>query len=106
MSAAIDPGLQPQRTALSWRRTGMAFMVCGALILRSGIEHSQLALDILGLLLLLTTAAVAVFGHYRERAVLERGRLCAPPFLAIALIAGQTALAGVGGLVCIYLSMG
>ena len=83
----------------------MAFMVCGALILRSGIEHSQLALDILGLLLL-TTAAVAVFGHYRERAVLERGRLCAPPFLAIALIAAQTALAGVGALVCIYLSMG
>ncbi|AOW14454.1 hypothetical protein LPB72_02975 [Hydrogenophaga crassostreae] len=106
MSAAIAPGLQPQRTALSWRRTGMAFLVCGALILRSGIEHSQLALDALGVLLLLTTAAVAVFGHRRERALLERGCPCAPPFLAIALIAGQTALAGVGGLACVYLSMG
>lgn len=104
MKVSIDPGLQPQRTALAWRRTSMAFLVCGALILRSGIKHHQAALDALGLTLLLTTAAVAVFGHYRERTLLEQGVSSAPPRLAISLIAGQTALAGAGGLACVYLS--
>jgi len=30
-----DPGLQPERTALSWRRTGYSMMVPGMLCLRS-----------------------------------------------------------------------
>lgn len=105
MKVAIDPGLQPQRTVLAWRRTGMAFLVCGALILRSGIEHNQLSLDALGIMLLLTTAAVAVFGHQRERALMEQRVPPAPPSVAIALIAVQTALAGVGGLASIWLSL-
>ena len=105
MRVATDPGLQPQRTVLAWRRTGMAFLVCGALILRSGIEHNQLALDTLGVMLLLTTAAVAVFGHHRERALMERSIPSAPPIVAIGLIAVQTALAGVGGLASIWWSL-
>lgn len=53
-----DPGLQPERTALAWQRTGLSAGVVAILLLRIGVVHeAPLELVAGGLAL-----AVGVFG--------------------------------------------
>ena len=37
-----DPGLQPERTAMSWTRTGLAMLVCAATLLRWADAYPEL----------------------------------------------------------------
>jgi len=49
-----DPGLQPERTQLSWERTSVGFLAIGALVL---LRHGELPL--IGRVLIAAAAAVS-----------------------------------------------
>ncbi len=56
-----DPGLQPERTALAWQRTGVVgALVGGVAVIAAAHRHS---LVLLGVTALLTAVSAAAAGH-------------------------------------------
>lgn len=64
-----DPGLQGERTGLAWNRTGLSLGVNALLALRTGWVGGHGILTVVGVLLLLSAAAVVVYGNRRSRAL-------------------------------------
>jgi uncharacterized membrane protein YidH (DUF202 family) len=97
---ARDPGLQGERTALSWSRTALVIVVNALLSLRSGIVSGEPALVAVGVLLLGAAIAAVVYGSVRGRALAGHTHQEPPvaPALAIALAAATTLLACAGGI--------
>ncbi|MGQ4507654.1 DUF202 domain-containing protein [Dermabacteraceae bacterium P9123] len=67
----FDPGLQPERTALSWRRTGLALGV-GSLIALKVLPHVFGAYSLLVCSLGLTASVAIVFFAERRYAAIQR----------------------------------
>ena len=80
---ARDPGLQPQRTALAWSRTGLAVFVNALIVLRAGLASEQATIVALGVLLLVAAGLSVVCGTWRVRHLAEAGSQSAPPWLLI-----------------------
>ncbi|MGO1770568.1 MAG: DUF202 domain-containing protein [Microbacterium sp.] len=59
MSAPFDPGLQPERTLLAWRRTCLSFAVASILVARYTIEE----FGMIGLFLGIASAGLAVAAY-------------------------------------------
>ena len=110
--APFDPGLQPERTSLSWQRTtlalGVAFLVTARLLAH---ESSPLALAIGGVGIAITIAILSV-GHRRyvtahtalTGAAGEQARFhTAWPLLVWAALTAVLALVGVGAVVVLAL---
>jgi len=100
-SAPRDPGLQAERTALSWRRTSAAVVANGLLILRSGLATERHAITALAIVVLLAAGVLFAFGGWRGKHLLKAHGDVAPPALAllgtsiVALFACATGLASV-----------
>ena len=95
---ARDPGLQPERTALAWSRTGLAVLVNALLVLRAGLQLGSRPTAGLGVALLSAALVVIVYGARRQRQLLRGGVPAAPAarvFAAVGLLALVTCLAAV-----------
>lgn len=87
-----DSGLQPERTALAWRRTALSLAFNAILFLRMGMQENNFSFLTTGVSLCAGAVAVAWISTNRER-VLRTGYKPAHPFL-MPLVAGLGACAG------------
>ena len=71
-AASRDPGLQPERTTLSWTRTAAGLLLNAVLNLRSGYVHDSVPLLVLSGALVVAAAAVFSFGRLRRRQLSAR----------------------------------
>jgi uncharacterized membrane protein YidH (DUF202 family) len=94
LDRVLDVGLQHERTALAWDRTGLSLLVVGALTLRSGGPPFDDLLHAPGYLALVVGASLLWAGgrRYRRReADLRRGASPVQPHLV--LLTGISAVA-------------
>lgn len=81
-----DPGLQAERTALSWSRTGWAILANALLALRSGWVNQAVAITSLAFALLATSGVVMLYGGWRRRQLSSAQASTAPPAIALATV--------------------
>ncbi|WP_150782915.1 DUF202 domain-containing protein [Pseudomonas fluorescens] len=96
-----DPGLQAERTALSWSRTGWAVLANALLALRSGWANQQVPITLLACALLVASGAVVLYGARRRRQLLSGQAVIAPSAFAIAAMTVVTLTACVTGVASI-----
>ncbi|MGX5697210.1 DUF202 domain-containing protein [Agromyces soli] len=90
-----DPGLQPERTALSWTRTALVVAVNALLALRTGLVQGEPWLVVVGAVLFATAGAVGAAGSVRRRE-LDAGSFAPAPWLMAAVAVATVASAAAG----------
>lgn len=98
-----DPGLQAERTALSWRRTALAALVVSALFLRQAAVDGW-GIAAIGPQIAVAVLAVLALGAYRRGRSLRStrmhaGNVMARPRVMAATSAAVVVAAGAGMLV-------
>ncbi|WP_217349237.1 DUF202 domain-containing protein [Polaromonas sp. C04] len=96
-----DPGLQAERTALAWNRTGLAVLANALLALRSGWASRDAPITILAFVLLVAAGAAVLYGAWRRRHLLNRRGVVGPPAIAISAAAVVTLIACATGIASI-----
>ena len=81
-----DPGLQRERTAMAWSRTGLAVLVNALIVLRAGAQANQLPLLGLGFLLLAAAGGAVACGAWRARRLATGADATTPWLLVIATV--------------------
>ena len=95
-------GLQPQRTALAWVRTGLAVFVNALIVLRAGFVTKQVVILALGTVLLVASALSVAFGTWRVRHLAAHGARVAPPWILMVgtmWVAWLACVAGIASIV-------
>jgi len=96
MSSQLDPGLQPQRTALSWGRTGLSRTAVALLVLRAGIQEHQPVFLVVGALdMLCAILFFATASWRRSDLALDKIHAASSAWMAgITVLVAITSLAG------------
>jgi uncharacterized membrane protein YidH (DUF202 family) len=100
-----DPGLQPERTALAWRRTGLAVLVNALVVLRAGAQGGQPFVLALGIILLVAAACAVGCGAWRARVLAMSGTPSAPPRALVLATVAVVWLACIAGLASIAVTL-
>lgn len=95
-AAAVDRGLQPERTTLSWSRTGLALVTVSAVFLR-WVPHYGLGLLLLPLLTLVCALAITMTHNRRTNRAVAGIRAEVDVVEPLALVALVAVLMGLGG---------
>ena len=99
-----DPGLQAERTALSWNRTALSLLVNALLSLRIGWESESALVTLLAVLLLGACAFLVAHGAWRRRVLLSVRPKIAPSHWAIGFTAVLAVAASALGLASLFVS--
>ncbi|SIT66593.1 DUF202 domain-containing protein [Microbacterium sp. RU33B] len=108
MSELFDPGLQPERTELAWRRTALALAVGSLVALRLLPEaFGSIVWSLGGVIGLIGSGALLAASRRRCRAIDEtlraQGDRARMPggVLLLSLVVGVTVIALVGGVIVV-----
>ena len=102
IEATGDPGLQPERTSLSWSRTALAIAVNALLSIRAGFVASEPWLVAIGVLLFAASGAVVAIGTVRRRQLSGDHLVITPPTGALLGVAAATLIASAGGVASVF----
>ena len=100
-----DPGLQRERTAMAWSRTGLAMLVNALVVVRAGTQASQPLVLGMGGVLFGTAIATVAFGFLRARRLAEGADPTTPLVLVIATLV-VTWFACAAGVASVLVSLG
>ncbi|WP_202306769.1 DUF202 domain-containing protein [Dryocola clanedunensis] len=99
-----DPGLQPERTALSWQRTAFSAMVLALATVRSGYSQDSLLLTALGSASFLFATLMLALTQWRQKVIMQdthpvsRFSQCAKSLICLSLCLNSLAVTLQGGL--------
>lgn len=82
-----DPGLQRERTAMAWSRTGVAVLANALIVLRAGGQSNEAGILGLGFLLLAAAAGAVACGAWRARRLARGADATTPWPLVMATVA-------------------
>ncbi|MGP9725220.1 DUF202 domain-containing protein [Corynebacterium sp. AOP40-9SA-29] len=101
MSLPTDPGLQPERTSMSWGRTSLAYLVAAAVMLRWAPHYGAVVVGVSGGLMLV---AGVIYATQRRR--YDRYRRVVAGSVAGAQTGSQDAAPGVSSGAVVALTAG
>jgi uncharacterized membrane protein YidH (DUF202 family) len=86
MTNTQDPGLQPQRTALAWGRTGLAMFANALLVLRLGANAADRPVEFMGIVFLAISGGMLFIGEGRRRQLARTPARANPLVMAACVI--------------------
>lgn len=102
-----DPGLQLERTALSWQRTAFSSLVLALVTVRSGYHQGSLLLTSLGCASVIFATMMIVLSRWRQNAIvlnrppLSRTSRCAKRLICLSLFLNALAVV-IQGVLSLY----
>jgi uncharacterized membrane protein YidH (DUF202 family) len=107
-TTVFDPGVQHERTALSWERTAVAMMVAGAILGRYASSHGHFALGTLGVMWVVVGGVVLLWAarHYEDlHGPLRAGETPANPTVTRRVGISTVAFSGVALILAVLLTL-